>query len=171
MSVLNREDILSEYRVPQSRAHTKQQLDADVKKKRKKTSFMNWRKSTDTRRCPAMIKKRVLGYKFKGNGELEYHLSCDIGRDRQKAVVRIRVCESILEKLLIGKHKSPWKAVITATYMDATYLNAIRKVVRSAFNIWYIRPLSIGTVSSMLQSLQLRIVLSSKRWKMLRSRL
>ena len=35
LSVLNREDILSEYGVPQSRAHAKQQLDADVKKKKK----------------------------------------------------------------------------------------------------------------------------------------
>ena len=35
LSVLNRADILSEYGVPQSRAHAKQQLDADVKKKTK----------------------------------------------------------------------------------------------------------------------------------------
>ena len=39
-----------------------------------------------------------------------------------KAVIGISVCDSISEKLLIGKHKPPWKAVITATYMDATYL-------------------------------------------------
>ena len=49
LSVLNREDILSECGVPQSRAHAKQQLDADVKKTKKETSFMNWRKSTDSR--------------------------------------------------------------------------------------------------------------------------
>ena len=47
----------------------------------------------------------------------------DIGHDRQKAVIRISVCDNISEKLLIGKHKPPWKAVITATYMDAKYLN------------------------------------------------
>ena len=35
LSVLNCEDILSEYGVPQSRVHAKQQLDADVKKSKK----------------------------------------------------------------------------------------------------------------------------------------
>ena len=50
------------------------------------------------------------GYKFKGKGEFEYHLGCDIGRDRQKTVIRISVCDNISEKLLIGKHKPPWKA-------------------------------------------------------------
>ena len=35
LSVVNREDILSEYGVPQSHAHAKQQLNADVKKKKK----------------------------------------------------------------------------------------------------------------------------------------
>ena len=37
------------------------------------------------------------------------------------------VCDNISEKLLIGKHKPPWKVVITATYMDATYLNDYQK--------------------------------------------
>ena len=36
MSVLNRADKLSEYGVLQSRAHAKQQLDTDIKKKKKK---------------------------------------------------------------------------------------------------------------------------------------
>ena len=67
------------------------------------------------------------GYKFKGNGELEYHLGCDFGRDKQKAVIRISVCDNISEKLLIGKQKPPRKAVITAAYMDVKYLHDYQK--------------------------------------------
>ena len=45
------------------------------------------------------------GYKFKGKREFEHHLGCDIGHDRQKAVIRKSVCDNISEKHLIGKHK------------------------------------------------------------------
>ena len=63
LSVLNREDILlSEYGVPQSRAHTKQQLDANVKKKKKGNIIYELAKINGTRKCLAMIKKRVLRY-------------------------------------------------------------------------------------------------------------
>ena len=44
------------------------------------------------------------GNKFKGNGELEYHLGCDIGHDRQKAVIRISVCDNVFGET------SDWKA-------------------------------------------------------------
>ena len=67
-----------------------------------------------------MIKKSVLRYYIVAT-------SCDIGRDREKLVIRISVCDNISEKLLSGKHKPPWKVVITATYMDAKYLHDYQK--------------------------------------------
>ena len=39
LSVLNREDILSEFGVPRSRAHAKWQLDVDVKKKKENVIY------------------------------------------------------------------------------------------------------------------------------------
>ena len=108
LSVLNREDILSEYGVPRSHAHAKQQLDADVKKKKKENAINELVKINGYKKMFGDEKSTKVphsGYKFKGNGELEYHLGCDIGRDRQKAVIRVSVCDNISEKLLIGKHK------------------------------------------------------------------
>ena len=105
----------------------------DVKKKKKENIIYQLAKINGYKKMFSDDKEKSTkvphsGYnKFKGNGEFEYHLGCDIGRDQQKAVIRISVCDNILEKLLIGKHKPPWKAVITATYMDATYLNNYQK--------------------------------------------
>ena len=129
LSVLNREDILSEYRVPQSHAHAEQQLDVDVKKKKKENVIYELAKINRYEKVFGNDKEKSTnvplnsGYKFKGNGEFKYHLSCDIGCDQQIVVIRISVCDNISEKLLIGKHKPPWKVVITDTYMDAKYLH------------------------------------------------
>ena len=61
LSVLNHEDILSEYGVPHSRAHANHHLDADGYKK---VFSDDKEKST---------KVPHSGYKFKGKGEFEYH--------------------------------------------------------------------------------------------------
>ena len=62
LSVLNREDILSEYGVPQSRAHAKQQLDADVKKKKKENVIYELAKINGYKKMFGDEKKRLLRY-------------------------------------------------------------------------------------------------------------
>ena len=82
LSVLNRADKLSEYGVPQSRAHAKQQLDADVKKKKENVIYelakINGYKKVFGDDKEKSTKVPHSGYKFKGKGEFEYNLSCDL---------------------------------------------------------------------------------------------
>ena len=76
MSVLNRADKLSEYGVPQSRAHAKQQLDADVKKNKKENVIYELAKINGYKNVFGDDKEKSTkvphsGYKL-GKGEFEY---------------------------------------------------------------------------------------------------
>ena len=71
LSVLNRADILSEYGVPQSHAHAKQQLDADVNKKKKENVIYELAKINGYKKVFGDDKEKSTkvphsGYKFKG---------------------------------------------------------------------------------------------------------
>ena len=75
-------DILSEYGVLRRCVYAKQQLDAYVNKKKKENVIYELAKINGYKKMFSNDKEKntkVLqsGYKFKGNGEFEYHLSCD----------------------------------------------------------------------------------------------
>ena len=71
-----------------------QQLDVHVKKKKVENVSYELAKINGYEKMFGNDKEKSTkvphsGYKFKGNGELEYHHGCDIGCDRQKVVIRI----------------------------------------------------------------------------------
>ena len=76
LSVLNRKDILSAYGVPRGHVHAKQQLDANVKKKKKEIVIYELAKINGYRKMHGDDKEKSTkvphsGYKFKGKGEFE----------------------------------------------------------------------------------------------------
>ena len=117
LSVLNREDTLDGDGIPRSHALAMQLDVADRKKKREDVSTELMQDKEKSTAVPRSY------YKLKGDAELEYHFSCDSGRDQKAAVIRMNVYDNISEKFLIGMHKPLGKAVITVTYVDGKFLN------------------------------------------------